>query len=398
MTANVLFAWELGDGLGHVSRLLRIAERLRSAGMACRFVVRNLELAGRAAQSAGFEVLQAPIARVEPIRGPDGTQPVTVGDILGAIGFGSVDRLSPIVAGWHALVELTRPDLVVTDYAPTMNLALFGGPVPWIPIGDGFTLPPCETERFLPFRRARPAYDEEHLRSVVAQIQAGRGRPTPDRLPQLFEGSARFVITLPELDPWRRARKIPAIGPIDPPPRPVESAPTEAYFAYLSAGFPYTERVLGGLLASGRTGSVFLRDSTAAQREGWRKRGLPVWDTPQNMRSMAERAAVIVHHGGVGTVEQTLGLGRPQMLVPRHFEQFANADSLGALGVAVGLRGGGKFAVEDVGRALACVVDDPGYRDRAASRARELADRPLGALDTVTAECIAWTSRKRGAS
>jgi hypothetical protein len=93
MTASVLFAWELGDGLGHVSRLLRIADRLRSAGLACRFVVRNLELAGRAVQSAGFEVLQSPIARVEAIRGPDGTQPVTVGDILGAIGFGSVDRL-----------------------------------------------------------------------------------------------------------------------------------------------------------------------------------------------------------------------------------------------------------------------------------------------------------------
>ena len=86
------------------------------------------------------------------------------------------------------------------------------------------------------------------------------------------------------------------------------------------------------------------------------------------------------------------------MLVPRHFEQFANADSLGALGVAVGLRGGGNFTVDDVGRAVACVVDDAGYRERAASRARELADRPLRALDRVTAECIAWASRERGAS
>ncbi|GHD57305.1 hypothetical protein GCM10017083_38610 [Thalassobaculum fulvum] len=398
MTASVLFAWELGDGLGHVSRLLRIADRLRSAGLACRFVVRNLELAGRAVQSAGFEVLQSPIARVEAIRGPDGTQPVTVGDILGAIGFGSVDRLSPVVAGWHGLVELTRPDLVVTDYAPTMNLALFGGPVPWVPIGDGFTLPPSETERFLPFRRARPAYDEERLLSVVAQVQAERGRPTPDRLPRLFEGSARFVITLPELDPWRRVRATPAIGPIDPPPQPVESVPTEAFFAYLSAGFPYTERVLEGLLASGRTGSVFLRDSTAAQREGWRQRGLPVWDAPQDLRAMAARAEVIVHHGGVGTAEQTLGLGRPQLLVPRHFEQFANADSLGALGVAVGLRGGGRFTVEDVGLALAAVIDGDRYRERAALRARELAERPPAALDAVVAECIDLATRAQGAT
>lgn len=395
MTATVLLAWELGDGLGHVSRLLRIAERLRSAGMRCRFVVRNLEVAGRAVQSAGFEVMQAPIARVEAIQGPDGTQPVTVGDILGAIGFNSVDRLSPLVAGWHALVELAAPDLVVTDYSPTANLALFGGAVPWIPIGDGFTLPPCETDRFLPFRRARPAYDEKRMLETVAAIQAERGRPTPDRLPQLFEGSDRFVITLPELDPWRRVRSAPAIGPIDPPPQPVEASPQEAFFAYLSAAFPFTGRVLEGLLAAGRPGSVFLRDSTAAQREGWRQRGLTVWDTPRNLRAMAERASVIVHHGGVGTAEQALGLGRPQLLVPRHFEQFANADSLGRLGVAVSLRGAGKFAVADVGLALGSLLENAQFGQSAGSWARQLAARPAAVLDTVTAACADRASRNR---
>ena len=206
MTRTVLFAWELGDGLGHVSRLIKIAERLRDAGVRCRFAVRQLELAGRAVQSAGFEVLQAPLARVEPIRGPDGTQPVTVGDILGAVGFSGVERLAPLVAGWHGLIELAAPDLVVTDYAPTANLALFGGPVPWIPIGDGFTLQPFETEQFLPFRKARPAFEEVRLLEVVGKVQSARGRPTPSRLPLLFEGTQRYVITLPELDPWRAVR------------------------------------------------------------------------------------------------------------------------------------------------------------------------------------------------
>ena len=58
---------------------------------------------------------------------------------------------------------------------------------------------------------------------------------------------------------------------------------------------------------------------------------------------MAEKSKVIIHHAGVGTAEQTLGLGRPQLLAPRHFEQFANSDALGLLGVAVALRGAGRF-------------------------------------------------------
>ena len=388
MTRTILFAWELGDGLGHVSRLLRIAERVRAAGVRCLIAVRHLELAGRAVQAAGFEVLQAPLARVEPIRGPDGTQPVTVGDILGAVGFSSVDRLAPLVAGWRSLVELVAPAMVLTDYSPTANLALYGGPVPWVPIGDGFTLPPFETDRFLPFRKARPAFENDHLMAVVSAVQAQRGRPTPARLPLLFEGTRRYVVTLPELDPWARARSVPAIGPIAPPPQPVETPPSEAYFAYLSADFAHTARVLEGLQASGRPGSVFLRDSTPSRRDEWRQRGLTVWDRPQDLRAMAERAAVIVHHAGVGTAEQALGLGRPQLLVPRHFEQFANTDSLGRLGVAIALRGNGKFSPEDVGRALAMTLGEGRFRARAEEVGRSLARRPGDAVTTVSEACL----------
>lgn len=389
MTRSVLFAWELGDGLGHVTRLLRIAERLRARGLHCRFAVRHLELAGRTVQNAGFEVLQAPLARVEAIRGPDGgTQPVTVGDILGAVGFSSVERLAPLVAGWQSLLDLAAPDLVVTDYAPVANLALFGGPVPWVPVGDGFTLPPYETERFEPFRKAVPAFEEAALLAVAAVVQSERGRPAPARLPLLFEGTARFVVTLPELDTWRRLRSVQAVGPIATPPSPVEGAPVDGYFAYLSAGFAHTERVLEGLAACGRRGSVFLRDSAPAQRQAWRDRGLAMWEEPQDLRVMAERAAAIIHHAGIGTAEQTLGLGRPQLLVPRHFEQFANADSLGGLGVAVALRGGGRFTAADVGKALAMLEPGGRFAVRAAECGRALARRRRDALETVSAACF----------
>src|SRR3546814_2118597 len=74
--------------------MLRVAEWLRAAGVTCRFAVRNLDVAGGVVRAAGFEVLQAPLARVEPISGPDGPQPVTVGDIMGSIGFAAPARLA----------------------------------------------------------------------------------------------------------------------------------------------------------------------------------------------------------------------------------------------------------------------------------------------------------------
>lgn len=392
---RVVFIWELGDGLGHATRLLRIAEKLRDDGADCVFVVTNLEVGGAYIARHGFDVLQGPIPRIAAIRGPDTDQPVSVGDILGSIGFASVERLRPLVAGWTSLLNLLRPDLVVSDYAPIANLSLFGGPVPLVVIGDGFTLPPVEDARFRPFRDARPAFDEADLLRVVADVQAERGRPAPKRLPALFAGDRHFVITLPELDCWAAARAEPAVGPLEPIDSPVYGTPTVDYFCYLSATYKFTERVLEGLALSGRTGSVYLRDSQPPQRAAWRARGLVMHDGPRDMRVEAARSRVIIHHGGIGTCEQVLALGRPQLLVPRHFEQTSNAGCLMQYRCAVSLRSGGKFSVQHVAQALVAVADKPEVAAQARAMAETLATRPLVALETIPVACRALLEAKR---
>ena len=144
--------------------------------------------------------------------------------------------------------------------------------------------------------------------------------------------------------------------------------------------------MLDGLTRSGRTGSAYLRDATDEQRAAWRGRGLTIWDRPQELRAMAEKAAIMIHHGGIGTAEQALGLGRPQVLIPRHFEQMANAHGLGQLGVAAALRGGGNFSADDIGRAVGAAGSER-LRRRASDLATVLANRPANALETVLSAC-----------
>lgn len=388
MTRRAVFVWELGDGLGHANRLLRIADRLRADGVDCLFVVRNLEVAGTFIRRRGYPVMQAPVARVGAIRGPDGDQPISAGDILGSIGFAAVDRLAPYVAAWATLFDTLAPDLVVSDYAPMANLALYGGRAPLVVIGDGFTLPPVDDPQFRPFRQGRPAFAESEMRAVVAAVQAERGRPAPDRLPALFAGDRHFVITLPELDQWSEFRSRPAVGPLDPMPGPVTETPSVDYFCYISASYKFTDRALSGLVDSGRPGSVFLRDSTSDQRAHWRSRGLTVHEGPQDMRVEAGRSRVVVHHGGVGTCEQVLGFGRPQVLVPRHFEQTSNARRLMAQGCAVALRSGGNFDAGHVAAALAAAVERPSVKEAAETMAQTLAARPNNALETIAVACM----------
>lgn len=384
---TALLVWELGDGLGHVTRLIKIAERLTQKNVRCLFVVRNIELAGKYVRDRGFEVIQSPIATIDPIRGPDGTQPATMTDILGSIGFAKPERLAVLVSAWETLLDLIAPDVVISDYAPTANLALFGGPVPNLVIGDGFTLQPPEMDRFPPFRRARPAFDDAEVLKVVARVQADRGRQSLDHLPQLFGGSAHEVVTLPELDPFRDQRRHLGIGPISATPDPVESEPSQDYFAYLSAGYRFTAKILNGLIASGRPGSVYLRDSSAEARDRLRGLGLNIHEDAQDMPEMAESSAVIIHHGGVGTAETVLALGRPQLVVPRHAEQWLNASSLGRLGVALAVRASEALTSEQVAAALVTARTRPDFAERSKSLSATLAERPKDALDHVLSVC-----------
>lgn len=384
---TALLVWELGDGLGHVTRLIKIAERLSMQNVRCLFVVRNIELAGKYVRDRGFEVIQSPIATIDPIRGPDGSQPATMTDILGSIGFAKPERLTVLVSAWDTLLGLVAPDIVISDYAPTANLALFGGHIPNLVIGDGFTLQPPEMEIFPAFRRARPAFDDADILKIVSNVQERRGRQPLSRLPQLFAGSAHEVITLPELDPFRDKRRHLGLGPISGTPAPVESQPTQDYFAYLSAGYRFTGKILDGLIASGRPGSIYLRDSASQARDKLRDLGLTIHDNAQDMSEMAERSAVIIHHGGVGTAETVLALGRPQMVVPRHAEQWLNASSLGRLGVAIAIRASDALTTEQVSGALATVRTRSDFAERSKSLSLELAGRPKDALDHVVSVC-----------
>lgn len=52
------------------------------------------------------------------------------------------------------------------------------------------------------------------------------------------------------------------------------------------------------------------------------------------LRRLLARAALVVHHGGIGTSSQALAAGIPQLVRPLAFDQFDNADRLVRLGVA----------------------------------------------------------------
>lgn len=121
-------------------------------------------------------------------------------------------------------------------------------------------------------------------------------------------------------------------------------------------------------------------------------------EVPANVRvagfvpqaKVLERADLVVHHGGTGTVLGTLAAALPQLVLPQGADQFVNADVLTEAGAGTKLVGP-EITADAVAGAAAHLLDDPAAREVAASVAREIAGMP------EPAEVVArLTERVRG--
>jgi rhamnosyltransferase subunit B len=76
------------------------------------------------------------------------------------------------------------------------------------------------------------------------------------------------------------------------------------------------------------------------------------------------RAAVIVHHGGIGTTGLAMRAGRPALVVPFVYDQPDNAARAARLGIAR-IIASRRYTAASAARELRRLLDDPSYADRA---------------------------------
>ena len=378
---TVLLASALGGGLGHVVPLLRLADALAADGFAPAFAVRDLAEAWPVLGPAGYPAYQAPVYHPTPADRANGMLAGYV-DVLALNGFRSADTLLPLVRAWDHLFAAVRPALVVTDHSPAAVVAAAGA-VPVVQVGAGFELPPLDGPAFprLLSDGVRVA-DESEVLSVVRAVQVARGVRPSDSLQTAFL-TPRAVTVLPEFDPYQPVRGEVCVGPLTPLPNPL-SPPPLWYFAYLNAA-GVSDDTITALAGCGVPGAVYLRGVDPARAGRLRQAGVPMADRLRPSDEVLRGAAVVIHHGGVGTAQATLAAGRPQILVPEHLEHLLTAHLLDRLGVGVKL-------VAPTPAGLAAVVrqfaSDPAMTARCRAVADGLRGRPdRDGLPTVLQLC-----------
>jgi len=336
-----------------------------------------------------------------PLQGPRTIIDLAVRPLLEPIYRSILDHQTPgqtlvcgssLALGARVVQETTDIPLVSVHLAPALFRSDFEGPrVPGLSVHRG----PAWLRR-LQWWLVDTLVADRMICPWLNAFRAGFGLPPASRVTRGWMHSPlRLVAMFPE---W--------FAPLQPdwPPQtrltgfPLYSEegviePTPAVIRFIEEGSPPLVFTPGSANVFGR--NFFAAAVDACSRLG--QRGLLLTRFPDQVpeslpagvrhvdfvpfRWLLQRSALLVHHGGIGSMSQALAAGVPQVIMPMGFDQFDNAARVERLGVGKSL-----LPKRFRGAALATLIG--GLLDDAAvaSRCRDVAAR-LAENDGLTRAC-----------
>jgi UDP:flavonoid glycosyltransferase YjiC (YdhE family) len=392
---KILYAWEIGEDLGHIVQFLPLALELRYRGHEVVTVLRELPRAEGVLGRHGLTMLQAPIWQGDLLDPPQA--PLNYAEILFFYGYLDASRLAPMIKAWVNLISLIKPDMIIADHAPTALIAAKVLGIARTTLGAGFFLPPATS----PFPNMRPwlnvslerlmQSDERVLKATNTVLAALSVQPL-GRLSEMFEGATHFLTTFAELDPYvPRDPSQRYYGPIlnravgAKPDWPFGSGPR--VFAYLKPHYRLIEEVLGALRALKCRTAAFIGGLSSQALARARSDTVSLSVKPYDMAQAAAECDFGICHAGHGTTCELLLKGKPLLLLPMHLEQHLTARQVSEVGAGV------LFDQEDPNRdfksALGQLIDDASLAQAAERFARRHAGISDLTIRRIVDECEA---------
>ena len=337
--SRILFAWELGANLGHLTRDLPVAERLRALGQDILFVVKDVAMAEQLLSTRGFSFVQAPVAPLPQKR----NAPANYSEMLMAAGYGESSSLSGRVQAWTSLFKLHRSDVVVINHAPTALLAARATGLPAVVTCIGFEVPP----QVAPLPSIRPweniplgrlqsadAFVLEQLNGVMSHY----GHSAFEGVADLFEGVPTLFTTFSELDHYGARANGEYLGMFsslgDGENRAWPEADGPRVFAYLRPTVPGFEDMLVALRDVGVSALCVVPGIADDLAERYRSPRVDIVTQPLALPSILSGASLAVVYG-TGTMTDALLAGVPLLMVPQVVEQVLMAKRIEALGAGL---------------------------------------------------------------
>ncbi|HET6718274.1 MAG TPA: hypothetical protein VFH22_01425 [Rhodocyclaceae bacterium] len=329
---RVLYAWEMGAGLGHVAAFLPIASALRAQDCEIVCAVRDTGTAAPLLSTRRIPWLQAPFLSETPVSAP--LQSYT--DILLRHGFADADRLLGHVGAWLSIFELYRPQVLVADHAPAALLAARIASLPTMLFGTGFCCPPASTPMLSLRPWEKPDHEalvrsEETARRTMAQVAGVLGGPAPNSVGELVAAEESTVLGFPEVDHYpERARILPqarywgVIGDAGVGQKPQWPAqPGRRLFAYVRPAYPHLDALFSALIELGLPSIVYCPGLDPQRQAALRQHAhLNVASAPLDLSIVFAEADAAVTNGSFSSSTGFLQAGKPVLVLPTQLEQF----------------------------------------------------------------------------
>jgi len=345
---RVLFGWEFGAGLGHLTRFKPIGERLVAAGVEVTLALQDIDKAGpfldpeTGRPYPGYTLVQAPRWNISTDPALRKIPTHSFADVLRLIGMGYPGAFPARLEAWRGLIDLVKPDLAIGDFAPTLAIAARGR-VPSIMVGNGYTTPPAGR----PMPPIRPWQDalqdfsirhEAELQETINAALARSGAAPLEHLADMFHGDETFVFTLPLVDPYAKYRQATTLPPFNLPrgiaPKPWAERRDKGVFLYLPRAHPKTMEVIQALGRMPIQGVGHISSMGAQTVAESSSRSMRLHVEPRDFAVDIPDARLMVHHGGLSTAVACLLAGTPQLILPWNLEHLVTARAVEATGGA----------------------------------------------------------------
>jgi UDP:flavonoid glycosyltransferase YjiC (YdhE family) len=383
---SILMAMELGGNLGHVSRMVAIADRLRIDGHSILFACPP---SGHSfIVDRGYDVVPAPF----PARKIDtGEGIASYAEILMAAGYVESRDVASLLDGWKAIVTGNGIDLVVVDHAPTALLACRDAGVPFLSVATGFTLPPSASPmpafplaREVRGRRLRKA--DDHVACVVRGAVNRRLAESIVSVSSIHEGQPVVMATLPELDWYGPRPSLVYAGTINVasahPRLEWRDTGRPKVFAYIRRGMGGFRKLLTTFGENPWETICVVPGMPSQEVVGSSGGSVAIVGHPVDVPHLLERADLSIGYGGLGSVSEAVLHGVPQLIVPQFDEQVMNAECMERLGA--GRRATPEIVRGDLAGAISEVLGNEYMKAGAATFARKHAGLDTaGSVDIV---------------
>ncbi len=307
--------------MGHAQRMLPIVAAYLAQGWKITVAARHVTRVNEALRGIPhledhhLSIIQAPIfLHRAPV---SQTPPVSLAEIFVNAGFVDVRLCRPVIRAWHRLLDEIAPDVVLSDFAPSLNVVA-SGMCPLLVIGNGWTIPPAHELPTFAGLRGDPVSRESGERIVDTLRAASGGRLQASSFCDLLRGDANFVCTLPQLDPYHRYRAKEYYWPVEiPPPSTEQTNVKDVVAVYLPSDHPALPLV--GTLARNLPWRFSVYAGPMSRPP---ERNMLFSSKPLNLCALLPLTRLAIHHGGLGMANWCLVHCVPQIILPTDTEKL----------------------------------------------------------------------------